>query len=263
MNGYIFDWDENSEKILNGEGYTTVGHQFMEQVALFRYLMDHGYTKDDVDKIWRNTNSILYQKTCGDVDEIERLFARIWGKAAKWKNNFKGNEIVIYQSEIDFINNMEVLPWIKQYVLTLLCVYKWWGKERCQYTKEVNTFCYAATNVKRETDYNAIKLSECISKYNPYELFISKVSMFSMTFCVNNGIEIARLRNPRHIETVFSFLKNMKICSVCGCEYEYNSHSIHNSMCSKCYTAKRREDKRLNMIRGRALFKTYNNEKSK
>ena len=56
MNGYIFDWDENSEKILNGEGYTTVGHQFMEQVALFRYLMDHGYTKDDVDKVWRNTN---------------------------------------------------------------------------------------------------------------------------------------------------------------------------------------------------------------
>lgn len=238
MNGYIFDWDENSEKILNGEGYTTVGHQFMEQVALFRYLMDHGYTKDDVDKVWRNTNSILYQKTCGDVDEIERLFARIWGKAAKWKNNFKGNEIVIYQSEIDFINNMEVLPWIKQYVLTLLCVYKWWGREWCKYDKKIRTFCFSCTDIKKERDRNAEKITECIDKYHPYEVKIIDISLsFKITFGETDSI-VAKISNPRNIDKVLKLIKNLKICLNCGSAFEYNSHSISNCLCPDCHNRK-------------------------
>lgn len=238
MNGYIFDWDENSEKILNGEGYTTVGHQFMEQVALFRYLMDHGYTKDDVDKVWRNTNSTLYQKTCGDIDEIERLFARIWGKAAKWKNNFKGNEIVIYQSEIDFINNMEVLPWIKQYVLTLLCVYKWWGREWCKYDKKIRTFCFSCTDIKKERDRNAEKITECIDKYHPYEVKIIDISLsFKITFGKTDSI-VAKISNPRNIDRVLKLIKNLKICLNCGNAFEYNSHSILNCLCPDCHNRK-------------------------
>lgn len=241
MNGYIFDWDENSEKILNGEGYTTVGHQFMEQVALFRYLMDHGYTKDDVDKVWRNTNSILYQKTCGDVDEIERLFARIWGKAAKWKNNFKGNEIVIYQSEIDFINNMEVLPWIKQYVLTLLCVYKWWGREWCKYDKKIRTFCYSCTDTKRERDDCAKKIYDCMEKYHPYECAAFNESGWIKFNIKPEGDIIAKVKNPRYVLNAFILLKNIKRCCVCGKEYEFkNGHGLYNDLCSECLNKRRR-----------------------
>lgn len=234
MNGYIFDWDENSEKILNGEGYTTVGHQFMEQVALFRYLMDHGYTKDDVDKVWRNTNSILYQKTCGDVDEIERLFARIWGKAAKWKNNFKGNEIVIYQSEIDFINNMEVLPWIKQYVLTLLCVYKWWGREWCKYDKKIRTFCYSCTDTKRERDDCAKKIHDCIEKYHPYEVnAVGTTVSFKIAF-VGKDTVVATIPNPRYIEKLLNIILNVKTCVICGDQYTYGPHTHNGNICPCC-----------------------------
>lgn len=241
MNGYIFDWDENSEKILNGEGYTTVGHQFMEQVALFRYLMDHGYTKDDVDKIWRNTNSILYQKTCGDVDEIERLFARIWGKAAKWKNNFKGNEIVIYQSEIDFINNMEVLPWIKQYVLTLLCVYKWWGREWCKYDKKIRTFCFSCTDVKTEREQYAVRLSECITKYNVYTTtVVGGNSHVKINISSNNdNVAVYQISNPRYVLSAFSLIKNTKTCNNCGKIYEYSSNQCRFSICPECVRKKR------------------------
>lgn len=242
MNGYIFDWDENSEKILNGEGYTTVGHQFMEQVALFRYLMDHGYTKDDVDKVWRNTNSILYQKTCGDVDEIERLFARIWGKAAKWKNNFKGNEIVIYQSEIDFINNMEVLPWIKQYVLTLLCVYKWWGREWCKYDKKIRTFCFSCTDMKREEERCAIKIHECIEEYKPFESKIVDLALsFKINFVQRNNLDdiVCKFPNPRYLIQAMNYLENKKICEDCGEKYEYDSFSCRFNLCPKCRKKRR------------------------
>ena len=241
MNGYIFDWDENSEKILNGEGYTTVGHQFMEQVALFRYLMDHGYTKDDVDKVWRNTNSILYQKTCGDIDEIERLFARIWGKAAKWKNNFKGNEIVIYQSEIDFINNMEVLPWIKQYVLTLLCVYKWWGREWCKYDKKIRTFCFSCTDAKREVDRHSAKLNECLNKYKIYESKIIDTNIAFKFKDISSNLHyiLLTINNPREVEVVKKYLKNYKKCIKCGSMFEYNAHNMNNELCPICHKIKR------------------------
>lgn len=238
MNGYIFDWNENSEKILNGDGYTTVGHQFMEQVALFRYLMDKGYSKDDVDRVWRNTNSIAYQKVADDKDETERLFARIWGKAAKWKNNVQGNEIVIYQSEIDFINNMEVLPWIKQYVLTLLCVYKWWGREWCRYDKKIRTFCFSCTDIKKERDRNAEKITECIDRYHPYEVKIIDVSLsFKIMFGESDSI-VAQISNPRDIDRVLKLIRNSKICLNCGNTFEYNSHSILNCLCPDCHNQK-------------------------
>ena len=263
MNGYIFDWDENSEKILNGEGYTTVGHQFMEQVALFRYLMDHGYTKDDVDKIWRSTNSILYQKTCGDIDEIERLFARIWGKAAKWKNNFKGNEIVIYQSEIDFINNMEVLPWIKQYVLTLLCVYKWWGREWCKYDKKIRTFCYSCTSQKKEDDAMPPKISACVNKYHPYELcVVSNLSSFKILF-IGKGEICCRINNPREIGSIMGHIKNIKKCSVCNREYEYTSYNCRFDVCPDCIKKERYKKQYQAHKRQRQCLLFYDNEKEK
>ena len=46
MNGYIFDWEENCKQILNGLGYTTKSHQTYEQIMLFRYLIDKGFSKD-------------------------------------------------------------------------------------------------------------------------------------------------------------------------------------------------------------------------
>ena len=42
MNDYIFDWAENSEKILAGGGYTTKVHQTFEQIMLFAYLREKG-----------------------------------------------------------------------------------------------------------------------------------------------------------------------------------------------------------------------------
>ena len=151
MNDYIFDWAENSEKILAGGGYTTKAHQTFEQIMLFAYLREKGYSKDEIFSLWIKTDSLLLQKIGDDKDQRDKYFGKLFADSTKYKIE-KGNRIDIYQSEIDFINNMEVSMWIKQYVLAMLCVYKWYGKEWCVYNDKIKRFCYSCTSTKRERD---------------------------------------------------------------------------------------------------------------
>ena len=57
MNDYIFDWAENSEKILAGGGYTTKAHQTFEQKMLFAHVGEQGYSKDEIVSLWIKTDS--------------------------------------------------------------------------------------------------------------------------------------------------------------------------------------------------------------
>ena len=170
MNGMIFDWADNSQNILDGKGYTTKAHQTFEQIMLFRYLLDLGYTYDEIYKKWVETNSLLIQRTADDMQERQKWFAKLLQGASK-KKILTGNKIKIYQEEIDFINSMNVSLWVKQYALAMLCVYKWYGKEWCPYDDKIKVFCYSVTDIKRESRDGIPKiLSEAINEYNLFEL---------------------------------------------------------------------------------------------
>ena len=238
MNDYIFDWAENSEKILAGGGYTTKVHQTFEQIMLFAYLREKGYSKDEIFDLWVKTDSLLLQKIGDDKDQRDKYFGKLFADSTKYKIE-KGNRIDIYQSEIDFINNMEVSMWIKQYVLAMLCVYKWYGKEWCVYNDKIKRFCYSCTDVKNERDRHIRMLYNCILKYKPY--YVNSRNNFSsikVLFLDNSG-ECFQMSSPRDICNFFYLLKNESVCSICGKTYEYNFHNVGLHLCDNCYKKER------------------------
>lgn len=241
MNDYIFDWAENSEKILAGGGYTTKVHQTFEQIMLFAYLREKGYSKDEIFSLWIKTNSLLLQKIGDDKDQRDKYFGKLFADSTKYKIE-KGNRIDIYQSEIDFINNMEVSMWIKQYVLAMLCIYKWYGKEWCVYNDKIKRFCYSCTDVKNEkSEVFASLLSKCLDKYKPYSLrcLNGKIVYKFETIIIGHDEMVFTISNPRMIINVLSCIKCEKICEICNKKFQYNSHNKHLNICRDCYNKKR------------------------
>lgn len=235
MNGYIFDWKENCKQILNGGGYTTKSHQTYEQIMLFRYLIDCGLSKDRIEDLWIETDSLIIQKTKDDQQERNRWFGRILEAAAKKKIE-DGNEIKIYKEEISFINDLVVSKWVKQYILAMLCVYKYYGKEWCKYDNKIKRFCYSVTDTKKERESNSLILARIIKEYNLYEInqCFNTVS-FRMNINTDNKNLLLSISNPREIGKILPFIKNEKVCVECGDVFEYDNHNSHLNICPKCY----------------------------
>ena len=241
MNEQIFDWNENSEKILNGGGYTTFHSHFREQVALVRYLLDRGKSKEEIYDQWKQTNpkEIEFADT---EDEIREFFGRIWRKSKKWINRLYP-PIQIYQEEIDFINGMDVTPWVREYVLTLLTVYKYYGQTWCAYTNRIKCFCYSQTYVKIEREQYTMKLCDCIKNYKPYTTVIHDCNVaFKINFAQCLGTRIATIKNPAEVQKLFPLLKKERVCSCCGKVFSYKTGKLKRTECDECY-AKRRYQK--------------------
>ena len=246
MNDFIFDWAENSEKILNGEGYTTKVHQTFEQIMLFCYLREKGCNKEQIFDLWIKTDSLLLQKISDDKDQRDKYFGKLLSDSTKYKIE-KGNEIKIYQSEIDFINTMEVSMWIKQYVLTMLCIYKWYGKEWCIYNDKIKRFCYSCTSLKREFESSAEILFRALNQYHPYIVNTRNQNSVFKILCENKSLEqnpIIIIKEPRKIFNILNLLKSEKKCKICGEVFNYDHHTKHLDICHKCWKKKRNSEKR-------------------
>lgn len=234
MNEQIFDWAENSEKILRGEGYSTFHSRFNEQVALIRYLLDRGATKEECYFKWKLTEprEILYAE---DEQEIRELFGRIWRRAQKWENRFR-TSITIFQEEIDFINNMSVILWIKQYILAMLCVYKYYHQTWCCYTNRIKCFCYAQTYVQNEREEYTLKMCDCLKNYAPYTTVIHDSNVaFKVNFAQSLGTPLATIKNPMYVQELFKYLKDTRVCPCCGRTFEADSAKLRRDLCDVCY----------------------------
>lgn len=236
MTEYIFDWKSNCENILKTGEYTTRNHQYTEQVVLFRYLIDRGLAQDEIYEKWSNTNSILYNKIKDDSVEINFHFWRIYRMAQKWEIKTY-NKIIIYKSELDFINSMNVVRWIKEYVLTMLCIYKYYGLSWCKYDKDIKRFCYSVTYQKRERVKTIEKLSEAFNKYNICTFTVaSSVPHYKINFISNvkDDVIVGQIDNPRQAPDLMGLIKCERVCPVCGKTYEYTSKNYHIDMCPEC-----------------------------
>ena len=259
MNDYIFDWAENSEKILAGGGYTTKTHQTFEQIMLFAYLREKGYSKDEIFSLWIKTDSLLLQKIGDDKDQRDKYFGKLFADSTKYKIE-KGNRIDIYQSEIDFINNMEVSMWIKQYVLAMLCIYKWYGKEWCVYNDKIKRFCYSCTSTKIERERNVGLLHLCLDKYKPYIINTRNDFLSYKILIPKKNIKIKTLNDPREVYKLFIFLTHEKKCSLCGNYFEYRDNTINLSECPTCRKKIRYKRQYQNIVTRGGSEKSYNSE---
>ena len=238
MNEHIFDWVENSAKVLKTKQYSTFHSRFREQVALVRYLLDQGLQKEEIYEKWKETNPHEIQYA-DDEQEKKEVFGRVWRKAKKWHNRFY-SPITIYQEEIDFINSMSVILWIKQYILAMLCVYKYYHEAWCCYTNRIKCFCYSQTYVQNEREEYTLKMCECLKSYRPYTTVIHDSNVaFKMNFAQMMGTPLITLHNPAYVQDAFQYLKDSRICSKCGKAFEVNSAKLRRDMCEECYRKER------------------------
>ena len=241
MNEHIFDWAENSAKVLETKKYSTFHSRFREQVAIVRYLLDRGYQKDEIYEAWKETNPHEIQYA-DDEQEKWEVFGRVWRKAQKWKNHFHA-PITLYKEEIDFINNMSVILWIKQYVLTMLCVYKYYRQTWCGYTNRIKCFCYAQTYVKNEREDYTLKMCDCLRQYSPYTTVIHDSNVaFKMNFAQAYGTSLVTIKDPTRVQELFGLLKDTRVCPTCGKTFEVTS-SIRRELCDECYKKVRNKKK--------------------
>ena len=234
MNKVIFDWDANTLKILNTGQYTTRNKQYLEQLNLIKFLIEMGKDKKEIFEIWKKTDSILLQKIADDVDELDFVFNKLYLSARSWKI-VRGYPINIYKSEINYINSLDVLPWIKEYLLALLCVYKYYGKPWCKYSEEVRRFCFSVTYYGREREKMKTYLAECVNKYMPYRMYTSENGVYyKCNFAVEEGDLLVQIQEPRQVQLLFGYIENMHTCQQCNEKFIYNSRTYHNTLCPSC-----------------------------
>lgn len=236
MTGYIFDWAENSEKILRTGQYTTQRFQRSEAIALTRYLRDKGKTYEEILEIWYGIPSMYTNQINGDEDRKRRFFNRIWSKSETWKNREK-DTIVIYKEELDAINSILTFAWVKEYLIALLAVYKFNGTPWSLYDGRIRAFCFSLTRIQRERPANAATIQQVLKDYAPYEVrMASKCCLFRMNIFQEKGTPALILRSPRDLEGIIaSVVKNKKKCSKCGKEFTYTSQTIRKELCPDCY----------------------------
>ena len=248
MNEQIFDWGENSEKILRGEGYTTFHSRFREQVALVRYLLDRNHEEEEIYGIWKNTNpeTILYADT---EEEKREVYKRVRVAARKWQNRFYSS-VMVYKEEMDYINQMDEPLWVKQYVLCMLVVYKYYQQTYCQYTNRIKCFCYSKTNVKFERSQYTLTLCDCIKNYRVYDTVIHDSNVaFKVNFAQSLGTPLARIKSPAYVEELYKWLKDSRVCTCCGKSFECSSKSLRRMLCDECYRKERNRAKNANKKR--------------
>lgn len=242
MTDFIFDWRANSWKILNGGGYTSKKAQFLEQMALVHCLLTEMHAdKEEIYLIWRGTkpDSIAFLDPVEDDEEMREIFQKVFAAGKMWYDT-PGHTIILYQSELDFLNNMVTFLWVKQYILALLCIYKFYGVEWAAYNSTIKQFCFSVTQYGRERPELIDKLSKVIKEYKPYEVSLFNEALaYRVTFVADEGEQVASIREPREVGELMKYLKCERVCDGCGKKFAYTSRSMRNNFCPECYAKKR------------------------
>lgn len=241
---YIFDWEENSEKIFETGRYTTRRTQFIEHVAFFKYLMNQGKTDTEIFAIWLGTDSKILQKIGYNTKEANKAFRKIIRQAKEWKPDEYISPIKIYAEEIEILNQTIAPPWLKNYMLAILCFYKFYGKEWVKFKQEIRQtlFYYVGLKEHRERPEQTILIREFLKKTNFYEMRMMNESLvLRVNYARQDGEVVAEIKNPSHVEEIHDILKYEKVCKICGQPFAYNTFSICNEICPDCYKRQRHQ----------------------
>lgn len=249
MNNYIFDWDRNSQRILETNKYTTYHKQDREGIALIQYLSNQKkYNKEDIYSVWKDISGSKIEFL--DDSEKRKIFDRFFKTSLTWKFK-KGKSFAIYQEELDYLNSLIIPMWAKEYLLALLCVYKYYNDKWCVYTKDIKCFCHSRTKEGRSRPERELYLHNLFTRYNLYDLSMlyinnKEVLSIKVNYAKGEGKVIAVLETPNEVSTLFKMLKCEKKCKICGGIFSYTVRSFTQELCPICYKKERNRKKYLN-----------------
>lgn len=247
----------NCERVLATKQYQTVNHRSEEDLWLFKYLQGKKKSKEEIFKIWMTIYPNKYERSKDDPNPektFECLYKNI--KGVRLKNNY--HDIIIYQSEVDWINACNCNRWVKEYMILFLA----YCRLKDKYTFENLPYndLLKLTSIVTYSEFNKRKIAKLFEDLGMVET--EKVVTFEdMPDIDERGFQISyggitrvertyrkcRFENvdttePEaiHLKTFADaaeccrLIKMEKVCPCCGKVFEYSNHN-QTDLCNDCW----------------------------
>lgn len=263
----IVDWAENCEKIfltkkISFNDPSDNKSKFKQETVYLKYLIE--VMKLDQQRCfeeWKLISNGIASAFAGDNLQLEIEFYKLFKKAQKTrytKINYKEKlkPIVIFQEEIDFLNNLDVPLWVRQYWGCLLFYYKFeiQNNNRVQKSSTLNAWCIRHTNYKAKM-YGSV-CQDAIAKYKiscgvPIITDFVKSGRdhypsYRPEFLCESGKPAIICTNIGQLDEMLLLLHETEhICERCGEKFIVGSKTKRN-LCDSCYAEYRKEYKTQN-----------------
>lgn len=242
----------NSERLLSTGCYQIKNSKSIEDVWLMKYLRDKGFSEDEIYETWKRIYLTKYP-FYNDWDLEDWIFPRLWKRSLRiYFQQFE--KITIFQEEIDFINNAEVLMRFKEFVLVLLAYAKAMGYTKIMVSDGTKGYL---SNLKRDiTPYlksgrrqqgsdEFIKCQEVgLLEFHKGGAFSndekSGFAYYSIPFMKTEGVVAYEFDTIADIQQAFASLKCEAVCPKCGKVFELHPRT-QRKICLECWKAERNQ----------------------
>lgn len=228
---FIFDWNKNSEEILEQGHYNTKRSVNAEQIHLCRYWQEKEFDKEEAYKIWVSLES---PQAVGCFEEAERreYFESFWTKAMEEGPNEK-YAYGLTCKEFALINGLDVDLEYKNFLKTLVEYCRTYGRNGVFYCKLSIWSALAKQQRHHLTEAREIKMADWNRKYN---LYTTTVSYGYTKKSSNCRVEINFFDQDGEIENKINFCEPWFYCSNCG-QIVTRHIKTQRTLCEDCYKA--------------------------
>lgn len=246
---HILETDQSERKI-----------KLRQEIVYIRYLREYKHlNKMGSFNKWKILHGGIADLIGEDENELEYRFDLLWTSSLNQKYNTKEynteiKPITIYQSEVDFLNNLDAPLWIKQYWGALLFYYKFESQKTSVVYKNstINAWCIRHTCFKSK-NYGG-NCQDIIAKYKKQnsvdiikDYIVASTPAYKPMFAVNDGEVFGKYVNIDEIDQfINSIQQGFKKCELCGSSFKISSKT-KRKICDLCYIKKRREQSRVSM----------------
>ena len=257
----IVDWNKNCKNIFNTHHLKDDDPydkklKVRQEIIFLQYLEKiKKMPEKEIYRQWENIDNGIANIFASEEEQKIIEFSRLLVKSRKIKYDQVqlGNDlkpIVIYWEEINFLNNLNVPLWVKQYWGCLLFYYKFASQlqTRVQKTKALNSWCV------RQVDYKDQRYgSECqdlIASYkrklkeNIIQDILQKRSerfpVYKPAFLCTTGITVATYDCLDQIGNFLQLINNKTVFPSCGKSFDKKSKT-KRVLCDECYKIYRRQ----------------------
>lgn len=256
----IVDWKKTCESIYKNKELlssdpTDNKHKTKQEIMYLKYLKEIiGLNKENIFQEWKKIkNGLAFKFSDDEIDQkcqFLKLYASLQKKTFKTVLSFKEIEpVTIYEDEIEYLNNLQVPLWAKQYWLCLLFYYKFESQvSKVVYKSpslnswsmnntEVSGRNYGAYQMKL-AEYRAKTGKNIIQMYTPGRL--DKYPSYVPSFIKFAGKPAYIAHDIDEIQQVIKLLKDFpRYCNICGKTF-FASSKCQRECCDECYVALRK-----------------------
>ena len=249
----IYDWYENSERIIQNNAYSSKNQLLKEQIYLVKYLTEQGLTDDEVFDVWMQIPS-KYIEAFSNKRELREWFDKhIVTTAHAIKDLKPSNGIAICKSEIDYIDSLDVEVYFKKFLLALLAYSRLGIRKYVKWDRFIRSDLLKMAGLSRVRESTIAQMAQWNRKYLLYDttpvVFHNKQHIELLNNILlhydTGNVEAAEYRLPsvEDISILFDKLhERIKICTKCGQGF-YVSSKSQTELCPECYKKQRRQNR--------------------